>query len=143
MGILALGPDRRGLCSLVFFFEARLVFEKPPRAREGSLKKNRENTCNLPKNVILKNPFKREHRSDASLSLCRMTDVTDVSRTRGVLNAVFSAVVHYIQVIWLLYTGKRYFLVLVLNFGYSVDFWSVRDYVPFRHQIFFPVVYPI
>ena len=28
-------------------------------------------------------------------------------------------------------TRKRYFHILVLDFGH----WSVRDYVPFRHQI--------
>ena len=31
-------------------------------------------------------------------------------------------------------TGKWYFHILVLDFGR----WSVRDYVPFRHQTFGP-----
>ena len=53
----------------VFSFEAKsFVFEKPPRAREGSIKNNlRNNMCNLPKNVILKIFFKGEHRPDQSL----------------------------------------------------------------------------
>ena len=58
-----------GQTSLVFYFEAKLVFEKPPRAREDSLQKYQENTYNLPNNVILKNPFKREHGPDPSPSL--------------------------------------------------------------------------
>ena len=73
--------------------EAKLVFEKPPRAREGSLPKTRENTCNLPKNVVLKNPFRGERRLDSSLDLCRVTDVMSLMfLAPGVLNAVFSVV---------------------------------------------------
>ena len=61
---------------LVFLSEAKLVFEKPPRAREGSLQNHRESACYLPTNVILKNPFGGEHRPDPSLGLCRETDVS-------------------------------------------------------------------
>ena len=51
----------------------------------------------------------------------------------GIFNAVFSAVVYYIQVIWLFYWKMIFSL-----FGAGFCHWSVRDYVPFRHHIFAP-----
>ena len=47
---------------------------------------------------------------------------------------VFSAVVYYIQIIWLFY-WKMIFSFFGARFW---SHWSVRDYVPFRHQIFAP-----
>ena len=53
MGILALGPDRRGLC----FHSEISWFSRGPSelGMEGSVRKKRGNTCKLPKNVIIKN----------------------------------------------------------------------------------------
>ena len=46
-----------GQTQAVFLLEAKLVFEKLLSSRQDYLKKHRENTCNLPPNVILpKNP---------------------------------------------------------------------------------------
>ena len=51
----------------VFSSENMLVFWRPLRAREGSLRKKRENTCKLPKNVIIKNMVPDENTGQTHL----------------------------------------------------------------------------
>ena len=52
MVILALGPDRRGLC-----FHPGICWFSRGTSELGKVlsEKKRENTCNLPKNVVIKN----------------------------------------------------------------------------------------
>ena len=73
MEIVALNPDRR---------EAKLVFEKPSGLGKVISQKIGKIRVICRKTSFIKKNFRKEHRRNPSLGLCRVTGVTDTPSTR-------------------------------------------------------------